>query len=337
MTTDSSSKIIPNSFQTPNFYVDECMPYLTGNEMKCLILFSRKTFGWQKYSDRISKSQMMTATGLGNETVDKVISSLVEFALVLRLAENNGRNNGVKWGLQTDSSLVRFDLMEQRLLNQANVNRKKTSIARQKRNLKGGGDVQQSPPQNASVEQKVVGGGDVQQTGGGDVGQLGGGDVQHPPQKPLLKATRKNGEAETTTKPLGANAPVRASELERIEQFPEDCREGVALMHEVFRLLPPEKPEPNEKGGEFALWIKGIRDLMRVAQEYQTPLKRAMQLAYLRWNQSPFTLSHPGALKKIMTSALAQQSLQQSAPEAGGEDEFSLSEQLKNFKPRKPD
>jgi hypothetical protein len=71
--SDTPSKIIPNSFQTPNFYIDECMQYLTGNEVKCLVFIARKTFGWQKRSDRVAKLQIIMATGLGNETTDKVM------------------------------------------------------------------------------------------------------------------------------------------------------------------------------------------------------------------------------------------------------------------------
>lgn len=329
--SDNPSKIIPNSFQTPNFYVDECMQYLTGNEVKCLIFLGRKTFGWQKRSDRISKSQINMASGLGNETIDKAMTYLVKIGLVIRIAENDGANHGVEWALQTDSSQIRFDLMKLRQLDLENNNRKKTSKARQKRNDKGGGVVEQTHPEKTSVEQKVDGGGVVEQTGGGDVQQTGGGVVGHPPQK-TIKATRKYGSPDTVH--LGAEAPARASASERIAQFPEDCRVGVQCMHEVFNLLPPEKPEPGEKGGDFALWINGIRALDGIAQEYQVPFEQSLRLVYQRWNQSPFTVSHPGALKKIMSSALAQQT-HQHTPSTPSEDEFSLAEHMKNFIPRK--
>ncbi len=291
----TENKTIPNSFQTPNFYVDECMPYLTGNEIKCVLYIARKIFGWQKRSDRIAKSQIMESTGLGAETVDKVMVTLVEFGIVLRLAENNAaKNNGVEWALQMDSESIRFDLMLKRLHNQEERNRTKTHKARQQRASKGGGD------------------------------------VQHPPQKPI-KATRKHGNPE---QPLGADAPARAAVAERIGQFPEDVRAGVELMHSVFNLLPPGKPDPDEKGGDFALWINGIRELNKTALEYQVPLEQAMRLAYQRWNQSPFTVSHPGALKKIMTSVLAQQTKSHNPPNSS-EDEFSLAEHLKTYQPRK--
>lgn len=330
----TENKIIPNSFQTPNFYVDECMAYLTGNEIKCVLYIARKIFGWQKRSDCIAKSQIIEATGLSAETVDKVMATLVEFGIVLRLAENNAsKNNGVEWALQTDSDAIRFDLMRQRMADQTQRNRTRTSKARQQRAKQGGGDIQQPHLEKASVEQKAAGGGSVQHTGGGDVGQTGGGDVQYPPQKPI-KATRKHGDPASVD--LGANAPARAAAVERIGQFPEDVRAGVELMRSVFNLLPPEKPDASEKGGDFALWINGIRELIKLAREYQVPLEQAMRLAYQRWNQSPFTVSHPGALKKIMTSVLAQQTKPHSTPNSN-EDEFSLAEHLKTYQPRKAD
>lgn len=330
----TENKIIPNSFQTPNFYVDECMPYLTGNEIKCVLYIARKTFGWQKRSDRIAKSQIMESTGLGAETVDKVMATLVEFGIVLRLAENNAaKNNGVEWALQMDSEAIRFDLMRKRLLDQEERNRTKTRKARQQRASKGGGNVQQPHLEKASVEQKTAGGGVVQHTGGGDVEHTRGEDVQHPPQKPI-KATRKHGNPAPVD--LGADAPARAAAAERIGRYPEDVRAGAELMHSVFNLLPPEKPDASEKGGDFALWINGIRELIKLAREYQVPLEQAMRLAYQRWNQAPFTVSHPGALKKIMTSVLAQQTKPHSPPNSN-EDEFSLAEHLKTYQPRKAD
>ena len=39
------SKIIPNTFQTPNALTDEVMRLLSGNEVKCYLVIVRKTFG----------------------------------------------------------------------------------------------------------------------------------------------------------------------------------------------------------------------------------------------------------------------------------------------------
>lgn len=137
---------------------------------------------------------------------------------------------------------------------------------------------------------------------------------------------------QTETASLGADAPARASIDERIAAYPADVREGVQLMHDLFNLIPPEKPAPGEKGGEFAKWINGVRGLLKAAQEYKIPFDRAMKLAHQRWNQSPFTVSHPGALLKAMTGVLAQHAQSQTPP--NNDNEFSLAEHLKNFKPR---
>jgi len=135
---------------------------------------------------------------------------------------------------------------------------------------------------------------------------------------------------------MGANAPARAAlptPEQRIESFPEDCREGARLMLEIFNLLPPEKPAPTAKAGDFGFWINGIRALNQVASDYGVALEQAMQLAYAHWNRSPFNLSNPGALKKVMASAVAQ-AVSQASKSPNKKVETPLADQLKTFKPR---
>lgn len=161
----SPSKIIPNTFQTPNVLAaddDSIMSMLTGNEVKCYVAIVRKTFGWHKQSDRISKKQIMRITGLGEEAVENCMASLVSYGLILRLAENNpAQNYGVEWSLQTNDERVRWDLLRLRV-----VERKEKKI---KAAISGGGD---NAPQ---VENPPEGGG-----------------VYQPNQKPLSKANNNN-------------------------------------------------------------------------------------------------------------------------------------------------
>jgi hypothetical protein len=103
-------------------------------------------------------------------------------------------------------------------------------------------------------------------------------------------------------------------------------------MWEVFNLQPPKRPAHNAKGGDFALWINGIRALKEIAAEYNIPLPRAMQLTFANWNQATFRVSHPGALKKTMVSALAQSSLSKS--KTNGDLSQRSESPLENFKPR---
>jgi len=52
------SNFIPNSFQTPNAYVDQFMYLLSGTEYKVLCYLVRRIFGFQKRQDRVSIPQI---------------------------------------------------------------------------------------------------------------------------------------------------------------------------------------------------------------------------------------------------------------------------------------
>lgn len=320
--TETPSKILPNSFQTPNFFVDECMSLLTGNEYKCLSFVARKTFGWQKRSDRIAKSQIIAATGLGHLSVDKAMNSLVAFGLVIRVADNNTRNLGNEWALQTDDNLVHFDLLAIRQAEQTETNHKRTAKARLKSTEAEAGDAQadETDQEGGPVPQGgPVGQGEyVGQPGGTPVGQEGGGPVGQTPQKPIK--AKENMGADAPASPAEKNiqepdpeTPGDAAEnpLEtRIAAFPDEYQAIVRLMLDLFGVRPPEKPEHNQKGGDYALWLRGLRDLLKLVNEYNVPLEKAMRLTFERWRDRTFDVSHPGALKKTMTSLLAQVSRQ---------------------------
>lgn len=205
------SKIIPNTFQTPNLLAADdgsLMSYLTGNEVKCYLVIVRKIFGWNKKTDRISKSQIMSITGLGEATVESCMESLVHFGLVLRVAENNpNKNYGVEWELQLQDTQIRWDALADRLANKAVKSKKQTEIARSVRSSVGG-DVQQ--PQH------------VQHAPGGDVG--------YTKQKPLSITNNKEEESapqkskifQVYEQEFGALTPLIADAIKDAEKdFPE--------------------------------------------------------------------------------------------------------------------
>ncbi len=162
----SESKIVPNTFQTPNVLVDDLMRLMTGDEVKCYLVIVRKTFGWLKRTDRIAKSQIIELTGLSDGTVDVCMKSLVKFNIVKRLAENDpAKNYGVEWEIQTDESAIYYGSLQGR----AN-DRKAVGAARTAKMRSRGGDVAQ--PQV--------------------VAHTGGGDVAQPPQKTLSKTTKEH-------------------------------------------------------------------------------------------------------------------------------------------------
>lgn len=155
------SKIIPNTFQTPNLLTDDgLLALLTGPETKCYLVVIRKTFGWRKDRDRIAKSQLVACTGLGESAVDDAMHGLLKFGLVIKTAENNAANEGNEWAPQMDDRMIDYSGLMDRQEKAHEANAKRTAKARLS---KGGG---------------VVGQPD-------HVGQPGGGVVGQPPQQPI--------------------------------------------------------------------------------------------------------------------------------------------------------
>jgi hypothetical protein len=140
------SAFVPNSFQTPNGYVDQFMTLLTGEEYKVLIYATRRILGFQKRQDRISISQFTdgtrskdgevldSGTGLSIETVKKCLGNLVGFGLMVRMEENDPRTNeGVLWSLQWDESQINWQALEEREAKKAKVDTEKMAKARSMR------------------------------------------------------------------------------------------------------------------------------------------------------------------------------------------------------------
>lgn len=79
---------IVNSFQVPNFLIDELMPKMSPNALKCYLLIVRKTIGWAKEYDAISASQFCKFTGIKKDnTVFKALKELEEMELIERVSK----------------------------------------------------------------------------------------------------------------------------------------------------------------------------------------------------------------------------------------------------------
>jgi phage replication O-like protein O len=166
-----ASKIIPNSYQSPNWLVDDVMRYLSGNEVKCLNVVCRKTFGWHKRSDRIAKSQLVDLTGMSENTIDDCMAALVRYGLVVRVSENDPANRGVEWAIQENDELVDLAGLRSRFEERSQANRGKVEKASAARNAGGGRPTTPPQPTTTPVVQRPD-----------------GGVVQRPPQKTLSKA-----------------------------------------------------------------------------------------------------------------------------------------------------
>lgn len=141
--TRKKSAFVVNAFQTPNAYVDEIMPHLSGEEWKVLTYATRRILGFQKRQDRISISQFTdgtknqdgevldSGTGLGIETVKNCLANLVSFGLMVRLQENDYKTNeGILWGLQWNSEKVNWEAIEARETKRTEANKKRIAKAR---------------------------------------------------------------------------------------------------------------------------------------------------------------------------------------------------------------
>ena len=82
--------LIPNSTQIPNFLLDRIMPLIEPAEWKVLSVICRKTFGWQKFEDRVSLSQFEKATGLSRPWLVKILARFTKSGLVVKKHSSRG-------------------------------------------------------------------------------------------------------------------------------------------------------------------------------------------------------------------------------------------------------
>ncbi len=83
------NKFVANSFNIPNTVIDEVMPILSDAALRCYLVITRQTTGWQKTSDRISISQFMAKTGKSRHTVIKGCNELEKLGLITKITDEN--------------------------------------------------------------------------------------------------------------------------------------------------------------------------------------------------------------------------------------------------------
>jgi hypothetical protein len=137
------SDFIPNSFQTPNTYVDRFMAFLTPEEFKVLVYMVRRILGFHKHQDQISLNQFSTGiedqrgqrldwgTGLSKPAIMRALDSLIDFGLVIELAPGNARtHDGAVFALQLDSDKVNLAALRKRVEERRERDRERTEKAR---------------------------------------------------------------------------------------------------------------------------------------------------------------------------------------------------------------
>lgn len=108
--------LIPNSTQLPNLILDKVIPRVPEPEARCLLYICRRTFGFQKESDRISFSQFIEGirdrrgnildfgTGLSRQSVSAGLKNLVRAGAIAVI--QNSKGNFYKINLNMDVDKV---------------------------------------------------------------------------------------------------------------------------------------------------------------------------------------------------------------------------------------
>ena len=140
------SEFLPNSFQTPNAYIDRFMHLLTAEEWKVLSYAARRIFGFGKRQDRISLSQFTGGvvdrkagrrldygTGLSLTAVKHALSGLTRYGLLLEIESGSVKTNtAALYELQLDSERVDLAGLQARADERHTTNTRRTGRARTK-------------------------------------------------------------------------------------------------------------------------------------------------------------------------------------------------------------
>ena len=143
--------LIPNSTQLPNILLDKVIPLIPEAEARCLLYICRRTFGFQKESDRISFSQFIGGikdrsgktldygSGLARASVYKGLMNLADAGAIMVRKTGKGNHYQINLHMAVDKVV--------QLVNQFSRRTKSGSASRPK-------SVQLLNPQNQGNKEK---------------------------------------------------------------------------------------------------------------------------------------------------------------------------------------
>ena len=313
---------VPNSFQTPNDYVDKLMHLLTNPEFRCLIYATRRILGFNKRQDRIALSQFISGTrrkadgeyldhgtGLSRQAVVDALESLTEtFGLMIKTSENDPRcNEGAEYALQLEAAQINLEGLVARYETWHKIRSGQTEKARESKAR----SVQQTALPVCLTDTPPS----VQQTAPGLSNRPG----------PVCPTDTQYTDLNTGLNPeetqMGANAPAplvkNQNAFEALRSFektkgagdfsayPEQVREIIREFCSLWNLRPPA---PNgRRGGEFALWISDAKELSDACGEFGLKTLRQASEDYHNLDlDRRFMVARPGAVVKLARATAAQ-------------------------------
>ena len=105
----------------PNSIFDKYLGELTSSEFSVLMAIIRKTWGWNKTEDRISVSQISTATNLTNKTIINSLKVL-EQKKIISTKKRHNRTTKIRLRLDKTSGKFTPQLVENLHTQQYNNN-----------------------------------------------------------------------------------------------------------------------------------------------------------------------------------------------------------------------
>ena len=138
MDEKNKHNLIPNSTPLPNIILDKVIPLIPDAEARCLIYICRRTFGFQKESDRISFSQFIGGikdrrgivldygTGLSRQSVASGLKNLIKAEAIAVSKSNKG--NFYKINLHMDVDKVVNLIDQSRKLTKSSLKNRPKSV-----------------------------------------------------------------------------------------------------------------------------------------------------------------------------------------------------------------
>lgn len=171
----------------------------------------------------------------------------------------------------------------------------------------------------------------------------GDGDIQAektppilPPAQPLVHPTRKLAKEDMLTLTLRYAAKQQDKQTTlRLETFPEDVREIIGRVCELWNLTPPQKKGGARASSDLAYWIQGARDLREACGDIGMPVIEKIREDYLRHMNKrdsviPYTVESPKSLVRVARSTYAVMSQPSLGNQGGDASQTDLDNYLKS-------
>lgn len=145
MHSAAGNRILPNTFQHPNIFIDRLMYYLTPEENVVLTFAIRRILGFQdnisSRKDNISLSQftdgitsqdgrpLSNGCGLGTAAVRRALEALSRYKILMPTQKADPRKGQEYW-LQENELAIDWDALEERIAQKKDREARRTSRAR---------------------------------------------------------------------------------------------------------------------------------------------------------------------------------------------------------------